>query len=118
MTLRKEVLAFIKKEYGVEAECPWARYPENEVFRHEDNKKWFALIMPVGKKHLGMGDEGYVDIINVKLDSMLIDMLRQQEGFLPAYHMNKKHWISVRLDARWESGELEMLLENSHQLSD
>lgn len=32
--------------------------------------------------------------------------------------MNKKHWISVRLDARWESGELEMLLENSHQLSD
>lgn len=114
MTLRKEVLAFIKKEYNVEAEYPWARYPENEVFRHEDNKKWFALIMPVGKKHLGMGGEGYVDIINVKLDSMLIDMLRQQEGFLPAYHMNKSNWISIRLDGSVELEQIYNLISQSY----
>lgn len=114
MSLRKEVLAFIKKEYGVEAEYPWARYPENEVFRHEDNQKWFALIMPVKKKYLGMKGEGYVDIINVKLDSMLIDMLRQQEGFLPAYHMNKSNWISIRLDGSVSLEQIYNLISQSY----
>ena len=98
MTVRGEVLAFIKKEYGVTAERPWAKSPENEVLRHGDNKKWFGLIMAVGKNHLGMNGDGYVDILNVKLEPMLIDILRQQEGFLPAYHMNKVSWISIRLD--------------------
>ncbi len=114
MTVREEVLTFIKKEYGIEAECPWAQYPENEVFRHKDNKKWFALMMPVGKSHLGMSGDGYVDIVNVKLDPMLIDMLRQQEGFLPAYHMNKSNWISIRLDGSVEPEQIYHLIDQSY----
>lgn len=55
MTLRKEVLAFIKKEYGVEAEYPWARYPENEVFRHEDNKNGLRLSCLLRKSIWGEG---------------------------------------------------------------
>ena len=60
-------------------------------------------------------EEGECEVVNLKAAAQeLVDHQR----IFPAYQMNKKHWISVRLDARWESGELEMLLENSHQLSD
>ena len=31
-------------------------------------------------------------------DMYFRDMLIQQEGILPAYHMNKQHWITVLLD--------------------
>ena len=44
------------------------------------------------------GDE-YVDVINLKVDDMFFgDMLIRQNGILPAYHMNKQHWITVLLD--------------------
>lgn len=112
MTVREEVLAFVKREYGTEAEQPWEKYPENEVLRHEDNKKWYGLIMPVSRRRLGLRGDGYVDILNVKLDPMLIEVLRGQEGFLPAYHMNKVSWISICLDG---SVKLETVLDLIHQ---
>ena len=40
----------------------------------------------------------YTEIINVKLNPILIEDLLHEEGFLPAYHMNKKYWISVIID--------------------
>lgn len=115
MTVREEVLAFIKKEYGVTAERLWAKSPENEVLRHTDSKKWFGIIMAVRKDRLGMIGDGYVDVINVKLDPMLIDMLRQQEGFLPAYHMNKVSWISIRLDGSVAMDTIYDLIDQSFQ---
>lgn len=117
MTAREEVLRYIQKEYGVTAQRPWAKSPENEVLRHADNQKWFGLIMAVGKSHLGMSGDGYVDVINVKLDPMLIDMLRQQEGFLPAYHMNKVSWISIRLDGSVALDTIYDLIDQSFLLT-
>ena len=40
----------------------------------------------------------YTEIMNVKLNPILIEDLLHEEGFLPAYHMNKKYWISVIID--------------------
>lgn len=108
MTVREQVLAFVKKEYGTKPRQPWVKYPENDVLAHDDNDKWYGLIMPVLKCRVGMRGEGYVDILNVKLDPALIDMLRVRDGFLPAYHMNKVHWISIRLDG---SVELETIFD-------
>lgn len=54
--------------------------------------------MDVPKAKLGLSGEGSIDVVNLKCDPDLIQILRQQEGFFPAYHMNKIHWISVALD--------------------
>ncbi|MEE3417313.1 MAG: hypothetical protein VZR53_18440 [Prevotella sp.] len=51
---KEKVFKYIKKEYGVEPDYPWGKYPGNAVFRHEDNKKWFALVMTVSKDKLGL----------------------------------------------------------------
>lgn len=106
----EKVFKYIKKEYGVEPDYPWGKYPGNAVFRHGDNKKWFALVMTVSRDKLGLAggladgmaeasEADEVDVVNVKLDDpVFMDMLLHQKGYLPAYHMNKNNWISVLLD--------------------
>lgn len=93
------VFAYIKKKYKVSPEYPWKKYDSNAVFRHGDNKKWFALVMCVGRNKLGLFGDGYVDVVNLKIeDRMFKDMLLKEKGIFPAYHMNKEHWVTVALD--------------------
>lgn len=97
--MREEVFAFIKKEYKASPEYLWKNDDKSAVFRHSDNRKWFALITCVGRDRLGLAGDGCVDLINLKIkDRMFRDMLVQEDGILPAYHMNKEHWVSVLLD--------------------
>ena len=42
---------------------------------------------------------------------------RVYPAVLPAYHMNKRHWISVILDGSIGEAELERLIEDSHRLT-
>ena len=47
---------------------------------------------------LGLHGEGRTDVMNVKIEPELGASLRAQRGILPAYHMNREHWVSVLLD--------------------
>ncbi|MCM1045399.1 MAG: MmcQ/YjbR family DNA-binding protein [Candidatus Gastranaerophilales bacterium] len=97
--MRETIFAYIKKKYQTTPEYPWAKYDGNAVFRHRDNQKWFALVMSVERDKLGLPGTGYTDVINLKIDDMMFrDILLREEGILPAYHMNKEHWITVLLD--------------------
>ena len=96
---RQTIYDYIKKKYKVKPEYPWKSYPTNAVFRHSDNRKWFALVMTVGGDKLGLPDPDPVDVVNLKVDDLFFrDSIIQEEGIMPAYHMNKVHWISVLLD--------------------
>lgn len=39
---RKELERYIVETYNSEVEAPWVKYPDNTIFRHNDNQKWFA----------------------------------------------------------------------------
>ena len=96
---RQTVFDYIKKKYKVLPEYPWRRYDSNAVFRHNDNKKWFALVMEMQRDKLGFSGTEYVEVVNLKIDDMFFrDMIIRENGILPAYHMNKMHWITVLLD--------------------
>ena len=85
--------------YKVKPEYPWRTSPDSAVFRHADNNKWFALVMDVQGDKVGFHSSDYVDVINLKIDDMLFrDIVIRETGIIPAYHMNKMHWISVLLD--------------------
>jgi len=97
--MRQAVYDYIKKKYKVSPEFPWQKYDGNAVFRHADNNKWFALIMDVQGDKVGVPEADYVDVINLKVDDIFFrDMIIREDGIMPAYHMNKMHWITVRLD--------------------
>lgn len=112
--MRETVFAYIKKKYKASPEYPWAKYDSNAVFRHGDNKKWFALVMTVGKEKLGLSGDDSVDVINLKIDDMMFrDILLREKGILPAYHMSKEHWITVLLDGTVEQDQIYDLIDVS-----
>ena len=112
---REELEKYIKNNYGAEPDFPWIKYPDYEVFRHTNNKKWFALIMEVSKDKLGLSTNDILNIVNFKCDPILIGSFLDKEGYFPAYHMNKTSWITVALDGSVPDDEVKMLLDMSFE---
>ena len=112
---RNELEAFISEMYNADADYPWLKYPNYEVFRHCNNQKWFALIMDVPRNKLGLQGDNPLDVVNFKCDPLLIGSLREEQGFFPAYHMSKNSWITVALDGSVSDDKIKMLLDMSYQ---
>lgn len=116
--VRQEAIAFIENEWQVTGEHLWIKFPDYIVFRNQKNKKWFAMLGSVEKSKLGLEEEGRVDIINLKCDPILIGSLLHNQGYFPAYHMNKKSWITVLLDGSVSGEELKDLIGLSYEMID
>ena len=82
------------------------------------NGKWYAVIMTVEKSKLGLDGKEPVDIMDVKCDPDMTNMLIQTYGFLPGYHMNKQHWITVLLDGSVSEAKILDFLDMSYNLID
>ncbi|MCD7844677.1 MAG: MmcQ/YjbR family DNA-binding protein [Oscillospiraceae bacterium] len=95
---RQRIFDYVKQTYGTEPEYLWVRYPSYAVLRHSDNRKWYGIIMDVPRNKLGLPGTDVTDVLDIKCDPLMADQLRQQPGFLPGYHMNKKTWVSIPLD--------------------
>jgi predicted DNA-binding protein (MmcQ/YjbR family) len=117
-TNRDAVLGFIKDQYGVDAEYLWTRFPNYAVFRHQENRKWFAVVMDVPAKRLGLDGNAAIDVLNVKCGPIMAGSLRNTKGYLPAYHMNKGNWISILLDGSIPEEEVFGLLSLSYDLTE
>ncbi len=108
---------YITEIYGTAAEYPWVSAPSFAVYRHNSNKKWFAVIMDIPKSKLGLEEEGIVSVVNLKCDPLLIGSLINDEGIFPAYHMNKSYWVSVALDGSADDEKIKWLLNLSFDLT-
>ena len=115
---REEFIKYIAEIYGTDAEYPWDSAPMHAVFRHQSNRKWFALLMRLPKNKLGLHDDTIIDVLNLKCDPILIGNLRNEKGFFPAYHMNKTNWITVALDGSVDENQIKWLLDLSFDLTD
>ena len=112
---REEFQKFIKEKYGVLPEYPWASSPSFAVYRHENNKKWFAVIMNITKDKLGLDSTEKIDVVSLKCDPLM--NVTTETGIFPAYHMNKTHWISVLLDGSVDEDKIKWLLDLSFELT-
>ena len=98
MTAVQDVVDLAYQRFGTRPDYPWAKYPDYAVLRHLTHCKWYGLVARVPCERLGLQGSTAVDILNVKVRPELVGGLLMQRGFLPAYHMNKEHWVTVRLD--------------------
>ena len=112
---KDELIQYVGERYSTEAEYPWD--DDSFVFRHQGNRKWFAVAMRVPYRKLGMEREGTADIVDVKCGPILMGAYRGQPGILPGYHMNKEHWITILLDGSAEDELVKELLEISFDLT-
>ena len=67
-------------------------------FTVEEHGKWYALMMEVPLQKLGVASQANALILNVKIHPEDKERLIATDGIFEAYHMNKKHWISIALN--------------------
>ena len=123
---RTQLIQEISEHYGAEPEYIFRDEPDICVFRHAGNRKWFAIIMKVSGRSLGLGDPEPLDVVNFKADPLYIGSMLGEPGFFPAYHMNKTHWITAALESDAQGGgttdgapddDILMLLDQSFELT-
>ena len=111
----KRIMAQVQEKYGNQLEYLWEKSPDTAVLRHEGNKKWYAVLMRISWDKLEKGREGLVEAVNLKHDQV-VDLL-SQKGIYPAFHMNKRYWISVAFDDTLSDEMVLELIEKSWNLT-
>lgn len=111
----KRIIAQVQEKYGSQLEYLWEKSPDTAVLRHEGNQKWYAVLMRIPWDKLEKGREGLVEAVNLKHDQVA-DLL-SKKGIYPAFHMNKRYWLSLALDDSLQDEEVIELIEKSWNLT-
>ena len=53
---RTELENYINETFSATGEQLFAKYPSFRVFRHLGSRKWFAVIMDIPRKNLGLSE--------------------------------------------------------------
>ena len=107
----KRIMTLVQAKYENQLEYLWERSPDTAVLRHEDNQKWYAVLMKISWEKLDKTQEGLVEVVNLKHDQVA-DLL-VEKGIYPAFHMNKRYWISLPLDDSLTDEKVLELFERS-----
>jgi predicted DNA-binding protein (MmcQ/YjbR family) len=108
----------ITTEYSDKPLFMWDKFPDCAVFKNTDTKKWYGIVMNVKRSQLGEMSNNEVEIINLKINKDKIQELLKKNGYYPAWHMNKKLWISIALDETISDDEIWELVKESHSYTE
>ncbi len=111
----KDVIEYIVSTFSDKAEFLF-EHDNTAVFRKGVKKKWYAVVMRISKRKLGIDSDDLIEVLNVKLNPNEIALLVDRVSYFPAYHMNKKHWCTIVLDETLELDEICFRIEQSYNL--
>ena len=107
----KRIMTHVQENYEDQLEYLWEKSPDTAVLRHDDNQKWYAVLMKISWEKLDKSREGQVEVVNLKHDQVA-DLLLEK-GIYPAFHMNKRYWLSLPLDDTLSDEQVLELFERS-----
>lgn len=113
----KEIIAYVKEKYNDSLEYLWQKFPDNAVVRRKDNKKWYAALLTVSKRKLGLDSDELAEIIDLRIKLEDLEDLLDGVHYFPGYHMNKKHWCTIILDKSVPIEEIFERIDESYQLA-
>lgn len=115
--IRQKYVDFLQAEFSAAGDKPWLDEGDStsSVYRCP-NGKWFALVMKIKFKNLGFESDETVWVVNLKADTEKITEITDKKSIFPAYHMNKKYWITVLLTAITDFEQLCELTRKSFEL--
>lgn len=111
------IIEYVRQKYGDELEYLWAKFPNNAIWRNKVNKKWYGALLIVEKSKIGIKDTGQVEIIDLLMEQEKIEKSVDNKQIFAGYHMNKKHWIAVKLDGSVDINRIHDLIDSSYKLS-
>ena len=111
---------YVARTYDGRLEYLWEKSSRKSstkagVFRHQVSKKWYGAFLTTDWSKFEVDGSGTIEVLNVKNDHVV--ELIQRKGIYPAFHMNKKYWLSLPLDDTLTDTELFFLLDKSFELT-
>ena len=115
--ISSEVIDYCNNKYGENNVNPFKKHPDILAFVNEKNK-WYALLLDVEYNKLNKNTDitTKIKILNVKYPTDNISDIIDNKNIFPAYHMNKKHWISIVLDKNIKLKIIKELIDISYSL--
>ena len=76
-----------------------------------------TLVFKVGGKIFLLASLTEGNRFNAKCDpERAVELRERHEEVQPGYHMNKRHWNSVRMDGGWKVKELRGMIDHSYEI--
>lgn len=113
----KEVISYIEEKYGDKLEFLWEKFDDNAIWRNKQNNKWYALLIIIPESKLGLKSDKIVEAIDLRYQKEKIENIIDNKKIFLGYHMNKKSWITIKLDESFKTSEIFDLIDNSYNLS-
>ena len=114
----KDIIEYIFNRYGDKLEFLWPKFSNNAIARRKETSKWYLVLVNIQLNKLSTifkNNNEYKDVLVLRTSDAknLIDNTK----FFPAYHMNKKNWISVLLDSDVDINFVYSLIDDSFNLA-
>ena len=113
--LTKKLIMYVREKYGDELEFLWEKFPKNAIWRRRDTKKWYAVLIEISERKLGLNSDNVVEIIDLR--GRELENLIDGKKYFAGYHMNKKSWYTIRLDGSVDFDEICKRLDESYNLA-
>ena len=115
--ISSEVIDYCNNKYGENHVNPFKKHPDILAMVNEKNK-WYALLLDVeyNKLNKNIDITTKVKILNLKYPTDNISDIIDNQNIFPAYHMNKKHWISIVIDKNIKLETIKELIDISYSL--
>lgn len=111
----RDVLNCLVERFGETPKYPFGE--ETIVMRRADNDKWYALFMKIPAKKIGLEADEIIDVVNLKMKPEEVERVVDGKHYFAAYHMNKKHWVTIPLDTAVSTDELMLRIIESRILA-
>ncbi len=112
-----KLVEYIHEKFSDSPEFLWEKFPNYAVFRRKDNRKWYAVIMSVPRNKLQLDGTEELEILNLRVEPEELDKIFDGEKYFRGWHMNKKSWLTLRLDETLTDEEISARLEKSYWLA-
>lgn len=102
----EDLRGFVLSLPNVEENQPWTKPQYEMLITYRVGGKWFMLEDP---------DKKFIDI---KCDPETIaDMQSRYQGAFPAWHMNKEHWLGIKLESDISDDSIKQLIKDGYRLT-
>ena len=77
---KQQFLEYCLSAYGTSSDNPFDEDFETAVLRHEDNRKWYAIVMKVSRRKFGVDSDELIDVVNLKLPTEMFGSFGAVDG--------------------------------------
>lgn len=113
----QQLISYVRTQYDTELEYLWEKFPNNAIWRRKDNAKWYGALLTIPESKLGIKSNREIEILDFRILPEQIDKLVDNRHYFLGYHMNKKHWLTARLDGTVSLKELFSRIDESYNLA-